>query len=85
MLVCVLRDYKGRKVLCVHKLCVRAQYRHHGLSRKLLARAYDMQKSVGADDLALAVPEHLADPTNPFNCLEWAKKMGFRAQGVLPE
>jgi hypothetical protein len=44
-----------------------------------------MQKSVGADALALAIPEHLADPLNPFNCLEWAKKMGFRAQGILPE
>jgi GNAT superfamily N-acetyltransferase len=85
MLVCVLRDYKGRTVLCVRKLGVREHFRQKGLSKQLLALAYDMQKGAKADDLAIEVVEHLADPKNPANCLGWLEKMGFQAQGILPE
>jgi GNAT superfamily N-acetyltransferase len=85
MLVCSLRDHGDRKVLLIHKVCVREHFRQKGLSKQLLAVAYDMQKGAKADDLAIEVVEHLADPKNPANCLGWLEKMGFRASHILLE
>jgi ribosomal protein S18 acetylase RimI-like enzyme len=73
------------ETLMILRLCVRPNYRHHGVGTKLMDKMASLARDLHVSTMSIIIPEIHCLPGDPDDVSLWLKWRGFRATKILKD
>lgn len=81
-----LKDFPSKQLtLHIHKICVRQEYRLRGISKQLLAYAFERARVMQCPFMSMCIPEYkVGKPGGEGDITGWVESIQFKSTIILP-